>query len=79
MNRNTVANEITKNLETKLKSVQLNYNSVELVNVTGPMDREECVRHVEADFNANVKGPISIVSVYGYVDVNLPSATKADI
>jgi predicted membrane protein len=35
--------------------------------------------HVEADFNANMKGPISIVSVYGYVDLTLPLATKANL
>ena len=34
---------------------------------------------MEASLSNNVKDPISIVSVYGYVDVAIPSATKASL
>jgi hypothetical protein len=34
---------------------------------------------VEADFSTNLKGPISIVSVYGYADVTLPLSVKANL
>ncbi len=32
---------------------------------------------IDAVFTPNVKGPISIVSIYGHVDVALPVATKS--
>ena len=35
--------------------------------------------HVEADFRSAIKSPISIVSVYGYVDVALPETTRANL
>lgn len=34
---------------------------------------------MEATFEQNVKGPLSIVSVYGYADVTLPASIKANI
>lgn len=55
------------------------YNSVELEQVTGPLTIETTHGGVTADFNAPVKDPISIVSIYGFVDVTLPQATQADL
>jgi hypothetical protein len=55
------------------------YNSVELENVTGPLTIETTYGHVEAIFNTEIKDPISIVSIYGYVDVTLPQATPANL
>jgi hypothetical protein len=55
------------------------YNSVELKNVTGPLTIETTYGNVVADFSSNIKDPVSIVSVYGYVDVTLPQATAANL
>ncbi len=67
-----------KNMENEIE-VSVQYNSVELENVTGPLTIRTIYGHVEAILAANVKDPISIVSVYGYADVTLPTATKADL
>jgi hypothetical protein len=69
---------IFKNMENEIE-VSVQYNSVEMENITGPLTVKAIYGHVEANFGANVKGPISIVSVYGYVDVALPLATKANL
>ena len=55
------------------------YNSIELDNVTGPLTIETTYGNVVADFNTNIKDPVSIVSIYGFVDVTLPEATKANL
>jgi predicted membrane protein len=59
--------------------VSAQYNSIELVNVTGPLTVKTIYGHVDADLNSNIKDPVSIVSVYGYVDVTIPQATKANL
>ena len=59
--------------------VSAHYNSVELQNVTGPLTVETTYGHVIADFTAPIKDPVSIVSIYGYVDVTLPQTTKANL
>lgn len=59
--------------------VSAQYNSVELNNVTGPLTVETTYGHVEADFSTTINDPVSIVSIYGYVDVTLPQATKANL
>ncbi|MEX2233763.1 MAG: DUF4097 family beta strand repeat-containing protein [Cyclobacteriaceae bacterium] len=55
------------------------YNSVELENVTGPLTIETTYGHVVANFNSNIKDPVSIVSIYGFIDVTIPQATKANL
>jgi len=55
------------------------YNSVELERVTGPLTIETTYGGVTADFEAPIKDPISIVSIYGFVDVTLPQSTQADL
>lgn len=55
------------------------YNSVELRQVTGPVTIETTYGGVTADFVAPIKDPVSIVSIYGFVDVTLPQATQADL
>ncbi len=67
-----------KNLEGEIE-VSANYNSVELINVSGPITAKSIYGHIEASFDQNVKGPISIVSVYGYADVTLPGTVKANL
>jgi Putative adhesin len=69
---------VFKNMENEIE-ISASYNSIELVNVTGPVTAKTVHGHIEADFSQNVKGPISIVSIYGYVDVTLPIATKANL
>lgn len=67
-----------RNMENEIE-VSVQYNSVELENVTGPLTIRTIYGHVEATLGANVKDPISVVSVYGYVDVAIPAATKASL
>lgn len=55
------------------------YNSVELKQVTGPLTIETTYGGVTADFVAPIKDPVSIVSIYGFVDVSLPQDTKANL
>jgi hypothetical protein len=69
---------VFRNLESEIE-FSANYNSLEMINVTGPATVKTIYGHVEATFDQNVKGPLSIVSVYGYADVTLPAAIKANI
>jgi hypothetical protein len=69
---------IFRNLESEIE-FSSNYNSLEMINVTGPATVKTIYGHVEATFDQNVKGPLSIVSVYGYADVALPSTIKANL
>lgn len=69
---------IFRNLESEIE-FSSNYNSLEMINVTGPATVKTIYGHVEASFDQNVKGPLSIVSVYGYADVTLPSTIKANL
>ncbi len=55
------------------------YNSVELEQVTGPLTIETTYGGVTASFVAPVKDPVSIVSIYGFIDVSLPQDTKANL
>ena len=55
------------------------YNSVVLDQVTGPLTVETTYGSVTADFLSPIKDPVSIVSIYGFVDVTLPQATKANL
>jgi len=55
------------------------YNSIELENVTGPLTIETTYGSVTADFNGAIQDPVSIVSIYGFVDVTLPQSTRADL
>jgi hypothetical protein len=55
------------------------YNSVKLEEVTGPLTIQTTYGSVTANFAAPIKDPVSIVSIYGFVDVTLPQSTKADL
>jgi hypothetical protein len=55
------------------------YNSIKLDEVTGPLTIETTYGSVTANFKTPVNDPISIVSIYGFVDVTLPQQTKADL
>jgi hypothetical protein len=55
------------------------YNSIKLDEVTGPLTIETTYGSVTANFKTPIKDPISIVSIYGFVDVTLPQTTQADL
>lgn len=67
-----------KNIESELE-VSVQYNSVSLENVTGPMTIKTIYGGIDAKLGDVLKGPISIASVYGHVDVAIPAATKANV
>jgi hypothetical protein len=67
-----------KNIESEIE-VSVQYNSIDLENVTGPLTIKTVYGSVDAEFGANIKGPISIVSVYGHADVTMPTTTKANV
>lgn len=69
---------VFRNIESEIE-FSSNYNSLEMVNVTGPATVKTIYGHIEASFDQNVKGPLSIVSVYGYADVTLPLSVKANV
>jgi predicted membrane protein len=69
---------VFSNLENEIE-VSVQYNSVQLENVTGPLTVKSIYGGVDATFGAAMKGPISIVSVYGHVDVTMPESTKANL
>lgn len=59
--------------------VSANYNSVELENVSGPMAINTVYGQIDAVFKtAPQADAVSLHSVYGNVDVSVPSSTKAD-
>src|SRR5690606_32287691 len=59
--------------------VSSSYNDIVLLNNSGPMNIKNLYKNVEATFANDIKGPISIVSVYGLVDVAMPTSTKASL
>lgn len=69
---------VFRNMENEIE-VSVQYNSIELENVTGPLTVKAIYGGVDATFGSNIKGPISIVSVYGHVDVAFPETTKANL
>jgi hypothetical protein len=69
---------VARNIENELE-ISVNYNSIELENITGPITAKTVYGHIETTFGPNVKGPVSMVSVYGYIDITLPVAIKANL
>lgn len=56
------------------------YANVHLQDVTGPMAIKTIYGSIEAKFDEiNQDGAIQLESVYDFIDVSLPSSTKADI
>ena len=70
---------IVNNVQAEL-DVSVNYNKVELNGVSGPMAINSVYGAVIADFNSiDLKGPITLYSVYSDVNVTLPSQAKASL
>ena len=60
--------------------VTAHFNDVKLENVTGPMSINTVHGDVEAIFaNVNQSNPSTIRSSHGWIDVTLPSSTKANL
>lgn len=59
--------------------VSQTHGNVMLLNITGPTTVQAVQGNIEAVFNEPVRGPISLISNFGFVDVALPSRTKADM
>ncbi|PZP48631.1 MAG: hypothetical protein DI598_09780 [Pseudopedobacter saltans] len=55
------------------------YNTINLENVTGPINAKTIYGSLTAKFAQSIKGPISLVSVYKFVDATIPSSLKANI
>ncbi len=82
-NNNTTASKpvdeiVLRNLKSEIE-VSVSSNKIRLENNTGPMNIKTVSGPVEAVFNSDIKGPVSIISVTNYVDVTLPASTKANI
>ncbi|MBO9203515.1 MULTISPECIES: hypothetical protein [Niastella] len=69
---------ICRNVENEIE-IDVEYNPVQLENVTGPVVVRSLYGAVEAIFNRQVKGPISIAAVFATVDVAIPVDTKANL
>jgi hypothetical protein len=69
---------LLKNLKGEIE-ISITNNKVRLENNTGPMNIKTVHGPIEAVFNNEIKGPISIISVYDYVDITLPATTKANL
>lgn len=67
-----------KNLEGELE-ISVQYNSVELENITGPLTAKSIYGSVDAKFGDAIKGPVSVVSIYGHVDVAIPATAKTSL
>jgi hypothetical protein len=67
-----------KNIESELE-ISVQYNSINLENVTGPMTVKTIYGGIDAKLGETLKGPISLASVYGHVDVAAPVTTKANV
>lgn len=69
---------IIRNIKGEIE-VSTFHNKIKLENNSGPMNINSINGSVEAVFNTDIKGPISIISIYDYVDITLPVATKGNI
>lgn len=79
INNRTQNAELTiKNLKSEIEVSSYAYK-IKLENNTGPMNIKNVRGGIDAIFNSDIKGPVSIISVYDYVDITLPSSTKANI
>lgn len=67
-----------KNLKNEIE-ISVYSNKIKLENNTGPMNIKTVSGPIEAIFSGEIKGPISLISVTDYVDITLPSTTKANI
>lgn len=55
------------------------YENIKLSNITGPVSVKTLHGNIESTLSPSFKGPISLVSVYGFVDLKVPENAKADL
>lgn len=67
-----------KNVSGEVEVSQV-HGSVMLLYITGPATVKTAHGNIEAVFNEPVRGPISLVSNFGFVDAALPASTQADM
>lgn len=67
-----------ENLSNEIE-VSAEYNSIELDRVTGPLTVQTSFGSVTASLDMPIKDPISIVSIYGFIDLAIPQDTKANL
>jgi DUF4097 and DUF4098 domain-containing protein YvlB len=66
------------NLKSEL-DVAVRFNPILTKNVTGPATINSMYGKIEAVFDAEPVKPVSLISSYGDVSVNLPSTSKVDL
>jgi hypothetical protein len=66
------------NLKNEL-DVAVRFNPIAIKNVTGPATINAMYGNIEAVFEAEPTKPVSLISSYGDVSVNMPSASKVDL
>ncbi len=66
------------NLKSEL-DVAVRFNPILIKNVTGPVTINSMYGKIEAFFEAEPVKPVSLISSYGDVSVNMPSASKVDL
>jgi hypothetical protein len=66
------------NLKSEL-DVAVRFNSILTKNLTGPATINSMYGKIEAVFDAEPVKPVSLISSYGDVSVNLPSTSKVDL
>ena len=69
---------VIKNIKSEIE-VSVQNSKIRLENNTGPMSIKTVSGPIEAVFSSEIKGPVSIISATNYVDVTMPSSTKANI
>lgn len=69
---------VFRNIENEIE-VSVNYNSVRLENVTGPMTIKSVYGNIEALLGNAPKSPISLLSIYGFIDMSISSTAKANL
>lgn len=78
VNKSDIGEIVLRNLKNEIE-ISVYNNKIKLENNTGPMNVKTVTGPIEAIFDGEIKGPISLTSVTDYVDITLPSSTKANI
>ncbi len=55
------------------------YNTISLNNITGPVTAKTIYGELTATFATAVKGPVSLVALYKFVDITIPAGLKANL
>lgn len=67
-----------KNIQSEIEISTLE-NNIYLENITGPAVIKTVNGNVNAVFGPVVKGPVSILSIEGHLDITLPQTIKSDL